>query len=136
MPAGGEGGLAGAYFIANKMGHISPGSNRTLNWGIYNTVSATVLAERVPSLSTRQPMAHQLERAEKALLDKLAISQLTKPLIDAVLATPKAYRDASLVAKHAVRHELVRGQRSQLTHGKPVAPAPDYKDKQYSPCDN
>ena len=86
-------GLAGAYFIANEPGQSDPGE-RTLNWGIYNTLSASEFESLLPINAKQQPAAHSLSAAALETLHGLAEGHLTAPLRDAVLATERPFIQA------------------------------------------
>lgn len=83
-------GLAGAYFIANEAGHSEPG-NRTLNWGIYNTLSNSELQAILPELSMNRPAVHQIGSEGRLHLRNLAENCLIRPFGDAVLATASPF---------------------------------------------
>lgn len=81
-----NGGLAGAYFIANNKGDTAPGL-RTLNWGIYDKMSLDVLATLVPEFSEANASAYRItDRGYKHLL-ALAEQHLPKALGNVVLKT-------------------------------------------------
>jgi 2-polyprenyl-6-methoxyphenol hydroxylase-like FAD-dependent oxidoreductase len=55
-----NGGIAGAYFIANQQGETAKGQ-RSLNWGIYKKLPADQLQALVPELSFQKPTAYHLD---------------------------------------------------------------------------
>jgi len=103
-----ENGLAGAYYIANELGQSEPGA-RTLNWGIYNTLSTADFETLLPGDTKQQSAAHSLSSSALAKLHSLAQEHLTAPLCDAVLATEPPFIQAivDIIPKRLVKGRVV-----------------------------
>lgn len=81
-----NGGLAGVYFIANSKGDTVPGL-RTLNWGVYDKISLSLLAALVPEFSEADASAYGITAQGSKRLLALAEHQLPQALQEVVQKT-------------------------------------------------